>query len=118
MEVGIPRIDDYRFGRIAIDGHTYTNDVIILPDQILPNWWRNEGHELAMEDLQQVLNSEPEMLIIGQGAYSRMKVPVEVREQLQAMGIELRITSTDEACKVYNQERQDSRTIAALHLTC
>lgn len=118
MAVRIPTIDDYRFGKIAIDGHTYTNDVIILPDRILPNWWRNEGHELAMEDLQQVLNSEPEMLVIGQGAYRRMDVPTDVREQLQAKGIDLHVSSTDEACKIYNQERKNRRTIAALHLTC
>jgi hypothetical protein len=116
--VSTPKIDRYRFGNISINGHTYTHDVIILTDRVLPNWWRNEGHELAMEDLQQVLNNEPELLVIGQGAYSRMKVPAEVREQLQDQGIELSISSTHEACEVYNRERQNRRTVAALHLTC
>jgi hypothetical protein len=116
--VSIPKIDHYRFGNITINGHKYAHDVIILPDRVLPNWWRNEGHELAMEDLQQVLNSDPELLVIGQGAYSRMRVPSEVQEQLQAEGIEFSITSTNEACEIYNRERQNRRTVAALHLTC
>jgi hypothetical protein len=113
-----PEIDRYRFGNISINGHSYTHDVIILPDRVLPNWWRNEGHELAMEDLQQVLNSEPDLLVIGQGAYGRMKVPSGVQKQLQDKGIELSLSSTNEACEVYNRERQNRRTVAALHLTC
>jgi len=31
-------ISDYRFGRIVIDGKTYTSDVIVYPDRVDPSW--------------------------------------------------------------------------------
>ena len=44
-------IEDYRFGRVVIDGRAYTSDVIVFPDRVKDNWWRNEGHELCPADL-------------------------------------------------------------------
>ena len=31
-------IDDYRFGRIVIDGRAYTSDLILLPHRVVENW--------------------------------------------------------------------------------
>lgn len=33
-------IEDYEFGRITIDGATYTSDVIIRPEGVDDSWWR------------------------------------------------------------------------------
>lgn len=53
-----PHIDAYRFGEITIDGTTYRADVIVLPDRVVANCWRKEGHSLVVEDLAAVL-AEP-----------------------------------------------------------
>ncbi|OQY18037.1 MAG: hypothetical protein B6I35_13630 [Anaerolineaceae bacterium 4572_32.2] len=45
------QIESYRFGRIIIDGQTHSKDVIILPDRVIENWWRQEGHALHLDDL-------------------------------------------------------------------
>ena len=113
-----PRIDAYNFGRIVIDGQVYRHDVILLPDRVLPNWWRVEGHSLFLEDLQQALNCSPQVLVIGLGKYSRMKVPEETRKQIEADGIRLLVLETGEACETYNQLREQEHVVAALHLTC
>lgn len=113
-----PKIDDYRFGRIVIDGQVYRHDLILLPDRVLPNWWRVEGHSLVLEDLQQALNSSPQVLVIGLGVYSRMKVPEETRQQIEALGIRFMALPTGEACETYNQLRGEEHVVAALHLTC
>ena len=34
------RVDHYEFGRIVVDGHQETNDLIILPNRVVRNWWR------------------------------------------------------------------------------
>ena len=47
----VPQIESYRFGHIVIDGQSYTRDVILLADRVIPNWWRKEGHALYPEDL-------------------------------------------------------------------
>ena len=41
------RIDRYEFGRIVVDGHQETLDLIVLPDRVVRNWWRRDGHGLA-----------------------------------------------------------------------
>jgi hypothetical protein len=113
-----PRIDAYRFGRIEIGGHVYQKDVIVLPDRVLPNWWRVEGHTLRFEDLQQALGCDPQVLIIGLGSYSRMHIPETTRSEIENAGIELIALPTGKACDKYNQLRETKRVVAALHLTC
>lgn len=39
-------IASYSFGKITIDGQTFTSDLIIYPGRIDPSWWRREGHFL------------------------------------------------------------------------
>ena len=113
-----PKINTYEFGRIVIDEQEYSRDVIILPEGVLSNWWRKEGHSLSIEDLPAVLAASPEVLVIGQGADNRMLAPMETRLALEAAGMELIVTSTENACKVYNDLREQKRVSAALHLTC
>ena len=114
----IPTIDSYRFGRVEIDGQVYTKDVIILPDRVIPNWWRREGHALVPADLEAVLEAAPATLIVGQGAFGRMRVTDETRALLAERGIELLAAPTREACKIYGDMRERGNVAAALHLTC
>src|SRR5438552_3119615 len=44
------RIDDYRFGRVVVDGEEQTRDVIVLPERVLRDWWRADGHRLVLAD--------------------------------------------------------------------
>lgn len=113
-----PEIQAYRFGRIVIDGAIYNRDVIIFPDRVQSDWWRRDGHNLALEDLVEVLEDDPEVIILGRGAFGRMKVAADVRELISERGIELLILRTEGACKAYNELRKRLRVIAALHLSC
>ncbi|MGD8553230.1 MAG: Mth938-like domain-containing protein [Anaerolineales bacterium] len=113
-----PEIQSYRFGKIEIDGRSYSKDVIIYPDRVRPEWWRERGHYLVPEDLQEIFSVEGDVLIIGQGAYSRMKVPEETRQKIEEQGFKLHVLGTNEAVDLYNQRRDQERVIAALHLTC
>jgi hypothetical protein len=113
-----PHIDSYRFGHIVIDGQPYARDVIILPDRVLGGWWRREGHALHPDDLEQVFQAGPEVLIVGQGANGRMRVTRETRRALQEAGIRLIACPTEEACRTFNSLYQEQATAAALHLAC
>lgn len=113
-----PKISDYRFGRVVIDGKAHTKDVVILPDRVIEDWWRRHGHSLLPEDLTAVLAAGPDLLVVGQGAYRRMNVTDQVRQALGQAGIELIAQSTKQACETYNQARGKRTVAAALHLTC
>ena len=111
-------IDEYRFGKITIDGIHYTRDLIILPSRIVAGWWRGEGHLLQIDDLKDVFDARPQLLIVGQGAYSRMRVSAEVEHTLEAAGIAWMAHATEFACQEYNRQSTSQEVAAALHLTC
>ncbi len=113
-----PHIDDYSFGRIVIDGTRYTDDVIVHPCCVDDTWWRREGHLLQMADLREVLEAIPDVLVVGSGAYGRMRVADEVRRALAERDVELIVAETAEACEQYNELAPERRTVAALHLSC
>jgi hypothetical protein len=113
-----PKVDDYRFGRVVIDGKAYRRDVIILPQGVQRNWRRFEGHSLAIEDLSWLPEKRPLTLIIGTGAYGLVNIPEETRRQIEAEGIRLLAAPTARACEAYNRLRIQGSVVAGLHLTC
>jgi hypothetical protein len=113
-----PRIEDYRFGKIVVDGEEYGKDLILLPDRVVSGWWREDGHRLAVADLDAVFEAGPDVLVVGRGAYGRMRVPDEVEDALQSAGIALVARPTKQACETYNELRETRAAAAALHLTC
>ena len=64
-------LDDYGFGRVTVDGSEQTRDLIVLPDRVVNDWRRRDGHSLVIEDLDVVLDELPQRLIVGVGAYPR-----------------------------------------------
>ena len=116
--ISSPKIEAYEFGRVVIDGETHTKDVVILPDRVIAGWWRMQGHALQTEDLKAVIEAAPEVLVVGTGAYGRMRVTPQAQAALEAAGIELVSENTEEACRRYNQLRGEKPVAAALHLTC
>jgi hypothetical protein len=112
------KIDAYEFGRMVYRDKTYTSDLIIFPDRVNPSWWRLKGHLLQIEDLNEILEEEPDILIIGTGAMGVMKVPEELEKRLKEKDIELHVERTGKAVEIFNSANKTKKTIAAFHLTC
>ena len=113
-----PEVESYRFGHMVVDGEEYTNDLILLPDRVIANWWRDQGHRLSPSDLQDVFNAQPQVLVVGTGANGVMTVPQETRQAIREAGIELEIVNTGEAWKRYNELQGAREAAGAFHLTC
>lgn len=113
----MPVISEYRFGHIVIDGREHSKDVILLPDRIVSNWWRRDGHSLVVEDLAEVVQELPRNLVIGSGAYGRMKPDRNAIAELENHGIKVEVLPTEDAVARYRQ-LDPATTAAALHLTC
>ncbi|MEO0260682.1 MAG: MTH938/NDUFAF3 family protein, partial [candidate division WOR-3 bacterium] len=88
------KIEKYDFGEIVVNGKKYTRDLIIFPDKIKENWWRKEGHSLCIEDLKEVIEYKPEILIIGTGYSGVMEVKEEVIKELERNNIKVIIKKT------------------------
>ena len=113
-----PKIEDYKFGSITIDGKQYKEDVIIFPHGVKDGWWRKEGHSLDPADLDEVIKNKPEIFIVGCGANGAMKVPDSTRKWLEDQEIEVQAMPSGEACKKYNELAGNKKVAAGLHLTC
>jgi hypothetical protein len=111
-------IDSYEFGRIVVDGKTFTSDVIIYPERVKGDWWRKEGHELATDDLEDVLDQKPDVIVVGTGNPGIMKVLSDTEKLIRSRGIELIAQPTKQACQTYNRLSSNKKVIAMLHLTC
>ena len=114
---GMARLEDYSFGRLTVNGEEHTRDLIVLPDRVVGDWWRREGHSLAMEELDEVLDELPERLVLGVGAQSQLRPDPAVIAALERRGVQVECLPTDAAVRRYG-ELDERRTAAALHLTC
>jgi len=113
------RIDSYSFGVMKVDGIEYNADLIVFPDRIRSNWWRKQGHSLAIEDLDDVLEFKPEVLIVGEGASGLMQIPALTKRALQEQNIELVAENTGRAWQLFNEQVQKGKkAVGAFHLTC
>jgi hypothetical protein len=112
------KIEHYSFGSITINGKTCTSDVIIYPNKVNSSWWRKQGHMLHVEDLTDIIQTKPDVLVVGTGYSGLMIVPKETVLRLESEGIEIHIARTTKAVELFNTLRKEKRVVAALHLTC
>lgn len=111
-------IENYSFGTIKIDGQIYDHDVLVMPGQV-KSWWRIEGHHVAKEDLEEALETEPEVIVFGTGDSGVMKVSEEIKDYLADQNIDVVIKVTGQAKDEYNRLKNEGKKIVGLfHLTC
>ncbi len=113
-------IEDYNFGRMVINGKTYSGDLIISPDgRVQESWWRLEGHRLQLADLEKLLLAEPEIIVAGTGASGMMRPAAGLTSLLKVQGIKLICQPTTAAYMTFNKLRQQNKNVAGcFHLTC
>ena len=111
-------IEDYHFGSIKVDGRTYTDDIKIVDGRVVPDWWRIEGHKIAVADIEDILKAKPDVLVVGKGDPGLMEVLPETEERLEELDILLIAKPTTEAVKTYNSMLGQRKVAFAAHLTC
>ena len=112
-------IESYSFGRMVIDGTSYTKDVIIYPDgNILSPWWRNRGHVLEAADLKELIAAKPDIIICGTGAMGVMRPTAALKDFLEASNIDFIVQKSSKAVETYNQLSRPQKVGGCFHLTC
>jgi hypothetical protein len=116
----VPRLSDYEFGRIKVDGSEHTRDLIVLPDRVVSDWWRRDGHSLVIGDLDEVVEELPARLVVGCGHDGRLRPAPSVAEALARRGVAMEALPTREAVRRYSEleASNPAAVAAALHLTC
>ena len=83
------RIEHYEFGQIRIDGREEHADLRLTPTRVLPGRWRREGHVLALQDLDAVLKEQPRRLMVGTGAWGRMRPDAGLEQALRQRAVDM-----------------------------
>ena len=116
---GVSMIESYSFGRIVVDGTTYTNDIKIIDESVITEWWRTNGHTVAAADVSDLAASRAEYVVIGKGKPGFMKTSSEARRVFEDCGMTLIEEKTAKAVQTYNRlRREDKKVCAGFHLTC
>jgi len=113
------RINSCSFGTLIINGKPYTDDLIIHPDgKILKPWRRKRGHQLSMDDLRELIDSSPEVIVAGTGMSGGVIPDRNLEEDLSKLAIKFIAAPNEKAIKVFNELVLDKRVGAGFHLTC
>jgi hypothetical protein len=113
-------IESYLSGRsMRVAGKTYTTDLKIIGDAVRDNWWRREGHRLLLEDIVDILESKPDIVVVGTGYAGNLEIPANLSKDLAESGIQLFSERTAEAVEMFNRHWARKKNVAgAFHLTC
>ena len=116
----IEMIESYVSGSsMRVAGKTYTTDLKIIGDKVKGNWWRRDGHRLVSDDIVDILDSGPALLVVGTGYAGNLDISANLRRDLAERGIRLIFERTAEAVELFNRHRAQGKNVAgAFHLTC
>jgi len=110
-------IEAYCFGEIKIDGKVYDHDVILAGSEVR-RWVRKESHNVLWEEVENLLDFSPEVIIIGTGSVGVMKVSPKIIAKLRERGVEVVVERTGRASEIFDEFSKKKKVVAALHLTC
>jgi len=112
-------IDSCSFGTIIVNSKSYHRDIIVFPEKVRPDWKRIKGHSLVPEDIKEIIEYKPEILIIGTGVYGAMTVPESTKDELIKRKIKLIEEPTQKACEIFNTNiNKGVKAVGGFHITC
>jgi hypothetical protein len=112
-------IENFSFGNIVVNGITYTNDIKIIQGKVIPIWWRKKGHQVNIDDIQDIIDAGPDILVLGKGKPGMMRSTSSLCEFLTQKNIDLIEEKTSKAIITFNRLfKQRKNVCAGFHLTC
>lgn len=99
-------------GWIRVGADEYREGIVLLPDRVITGWAPAGFDALSADDFARLLESKPEIVLLGTGARQRFPHPRLLRALFDArVGIET--MDTRAACRTFNILAAESRRVAA-----
>lgn len=117
------RVNSFKFGTIVVDDKKYSRDVFLYPDGRIKKrkggFWKFGSHAIKREEIEELVNSTPYIIIVGNGTDGKAKLNPDADALLNASGVESVIIPSQEAVDKFNELSTQGRHPAALiHITC
>ena len=110
---------EFSFGRLVVDGQICNNDIKIVNGKLVPDWWRKSGHTVEIEDVQDIIDSDSVILVIGKGQPGYMRVTESLREHLGKNNIKLIVEQTSDAIQTFSRlTKQGKQVSGGFHVGC
>ena len=107
------QITAYDDASVTVSGEVQKQSFIIFPSQLITQWPPQSLIELNLDHLAPILESPPEVLIIGCGQQS-MRLPVSLRDIFERNNIGVECMTTPAACRSYMILLSEDRDTAAI----
>ena len=108
----MPKIQEYKLGAFIIDGKQFLGSIKIIEDKV--RYWEKDAQTLELKDIDELLKSQPEFLVIGTGAGGLLKVPENIKQSVTSKGISLIIGKTQEVIKQFNELKTGNKKVAGI----
>lgn len=109
-------IDSSKYGFIIIDGKTFRHDVFIFPSGKVEE--RDYGHTFSKNQVEHVLNENPDVIVIGKGTSGLASLSNDARVLLEKRRIEIIEGDTPAIVDKFNRLSKTRRIAAIIHVTC
>ncbi len=118
-----PRIIDYSWGRIKIQGYEREfKDVKLFPGGAREWNWNETGtghhNGIQPEDFEELIDNGSEIIIISKGMLNRLRLSKKAEELLQSWNIVYFYLNTKKAIEKYNSLIPGKYVGALIHTTC
>lgn len=99
--------------RIRIGDQSYDRPVAVTADAVLQQWPGKAVDQLREADFRDVLESEPDVIVLGTGSDS-LFAPRELVFAMARRGIGLEVMDTGAAARTFNVLAGEGRKVAAI----
>ena len=105
-------IDAYSQDQIQVNSIVYTQSLILSKEKIITNLSIKNIQEMDEFYVQQLLECQPEVIIIGHN-HSGAFPPILIMSKLSQQGIGIESMSVGAACRTYNVLLNEQRAVVA-----
>ena len=105
-------VTGYGDDHVLINSSRFEHSLVVLPDEILRDWPVTSLVQLSAEHFLAVLETKPELVLLGTGRQHRMPSP-RLYASLLEHNIGVEVMDTGAACRTYNILTGEGRRVAA-----
>jgi len=115
--MGTIALEATSFGSITISGKNYDHDVYVFWDGTVER--RVGDHTVPARQMEYIIRSKPEIVIIGTGQFGIVRVPSESEKLAKEQDIEVVKARTPQAIRIFNEAMKKGKRVSAIiHVTC
>ncbi|MBA4109509.1 MAG: hypothetical protein C0487_07945 [Leptothrix sp. (in: Bacteria)] len=109
---GVNVINAYTRQSVSINGQEHLSSVLVPPSGAPVSWRANNVGELTEADFEQILQMDPELVVLGSGPTLKFAPPA-LMKALMKKRIGVETMDTPAACRTYNILVGEGRRVVA-----